>query len=783
MKVIRALVPVGVVAVFGLIPVAQAQQVLFERYEMASPTGSLTALCVAIAPTPKMTAAPAQPSCMCYYAIAGGEKVRDDTEGGGKLFAPKRSPDTGFANWLAKGLGPESSECSVPDLLANDLPLPETLRATCRGAFARTVHLPEADPVHFVDLVHGEVEKRLHDVAMTTTASTTATSTTGTTGAGSSKAGTARGSTGGSGLHGALLSAPSNAKWVFVPSLFVLSVLMALAVLGIGALVAERIAKYRRRWNYLKSHLPQYQSSHPGEVVPFDMDVDLETAALRLLEERKVLLESSRALAEGAASAEILLRKLDALLPAGPSDDEANRLARVESFIARVRSLTGAQTGDLWNALGRTAAKLAEWQRIEECVGNSAERGAEEGYVKNAVQLTKRLKTDFWDNAEPETALIAISEFEDKVNTLHNTYGGSSASFASGRQILTSLSDEFTRRESEFEQQKQRNVEALSVFAAVKRCTLSGETALAAVERLIRDLTAAQNFLSNELHAEQENLSASLSDIKARLLRAKREAVNAGCGGGGTIDEMIENLASTIQQERLACKATGQLAALLRSYLELSEKEPAQLIEVASYELKNPHRVLRLCLVAAIPQLEQVVESLAGADAAPLISTLGREYLLVHLKVFVARLETYRGEMLWTMGLDSGFSQQWLHRLFRAEALLAAYYADARFHRLTDIVSIVAGCFRLATQLSGYDVDRIQLLKQPPPGSDTVVIPAPEIVSAPRIRARVQETLAALQADRFVVDVEAFGIRRGNEVVSSSRLVLANWVEWSGGTP
>jgi hypothetical protein len=238
-----------------------------------------------------------------------------------------------------------------------------------------------------------------------------------------------------------------------------------------------------------------------------------------------------------------------------------------------------------------------------------------------------------------------------------------------------------------------------------------------------------------------------------------------------------------------ATHAAGQeLTQALLRYLRFkplaeapSDGAPERLAAVLA-ERDAPHCDLRLGLLAALGALDRELQAAGAAGRQDVISALHLERTRRELADLQAGLEGTSRQDLWQRYLQRGFSQDWLHELLRAEALLGVYFRDQEpLAGLRDAVALASATLRQALAQFDARVFAVELLAPAP------VLPAGEIEVGygapddlrriPEVKARVARHLDQPR-DGLVVDLRTFLWHEGTVARGRCRVIALNPAEW-----
>jgi hypothetical protein len=299
------------------------------------------------------------------------------------------------------------------------------------------------------------------------------------------------------------------------------------------------------------------------------------------------------------------------------------------------------------------------------------------------------------------------------------------------------------------------------------------------IDELAEKLADRHNLLVAS-HGQRVGLHENLEQIYRRLRKDHEQ-----------LQEEHRDLVESHEQLEAASVRNRDLCGLFSRYLHFSWTEftngdtVQDYVEILERELDSEHRSLRLGLCATAVAWSQIRESFARRiDGNGLIQGLRLSSVLAGLEELTARLENLASpDELWESGIRSGFSQDWMHDLFRAELVLESFYNRNSAHQdLEDAIGLAAVTLRLAMSRLGKGIESVELLRpfpsQPPPGWARPRFGADqELRTLPEVNRRVRELLET-DSDNFIVDVESFRLRGDSEHAGECRVVVVNPAEW-----
>jgi hypothetical protein len=232
------------------------------------------------------------------------------------------------------------------------------------------------------------------------------------------------------------------------------------------------------------------------------------------------------------------------------------------------------------------------------------------------------------------------------------------------------------------------------------------------------------------------------------------------------------------------------LAGALSQYVNLSAEknlDPQQVWDILGRfnAGESAHRQLRLRLSAAIPALDQAVEDVRKAGRGDALDALRISDFKDQLRGLLTNMEDFTGDAMWKDCLSSGFSQQWLHNLLRAELLAQTYFAEdeALLARLVDPLTEASRALRATIRHFNVRVPFLILLSKPPDGARVDYEVDPRLSKLPEVKRKVQATLRA-QGNvegglNFIVDVGLFPFQSESTDDFGGRVVVVSPVEWA----
>jgi hypothetical protein len=728
------------------------ESVLIQRYQAMFENSVYSALCV----VPLSASKPERVRFVCHYAIPNQPRMRDDTDGGNKPPVIPPDMDMNFNVWLSQGMTPPA-KCEIWSALRvafPQLPTDEALLEKCPNAKIATEPLNTANAANFIADVRSAIAAKLPaepvkpaapavqkappsvppTVVNTQTANTAPVTPASVTAAPPVTTTLPPGvsqppsqpidqppatDTNPAPPPTTTLEAPDLVKWATIG-------LLVLTALGVLLLVIDRVWQIVRQRKLLDATLAN------------DLDVSkaltLEEAAILLEKQRNLARQQFEAAKKERDDAKATLAAIDKHAGIAPGGDRGNYIAALAKSENSLLQLTGAVTGV--SALNTVEAALKERKEIDQLLCERTQSDGPVQYVRECVALINAFSRPFWSNANSPVSAHRV--VEDIANQLHWLYAGS----APDRSVEEAASFEIAALEETLCKQKDQ----------------------------IKNLEAARQFVVSEWSE-----APTIPQLKSRMQSARAAASKVGCTAQD-VDAIITELATKFEHERDVSHAAHEILRLLRDYLVLPGISGPELQVLLGSELGQPHRVLRLVLAAAVPELRRHFAAVSDEDAS-VVRMLRLPDIVDQLDAFLVRLSSYEGMRLWD-GIYSAFGGIWLHNFFRAEAVLRTYFMASRLAELGDVLTLVAWAFRHAIATLGFDVDRVQLLVAPPAAMDPKHESPREFRTCPDIRSRVQTVLKVHGDGGFAIDVDSVGIREGNKVLKRGSVVLAKRIDW-----
>lgn len=723
---------------------ARAAAVRVMRFDAQFPSGEHSALCV----VPGTVKDPAVAPYICYYVIPGNGKIRDNTRADRVPQAISDS-DSSFVDWLRVRLS-DDNECDLSAIAAGaDFPIKEALEARCRGLRYQTGVVPAGTSETFTRDVHKAVDATLPqqaqaapppavvpapapevpattlpaiDTAAPVEIATTKTDTSVVDGAPNTD-------TGGPSTETQGPPAPDGNELAFSFD-WRTGLLIFIAVL-VALLAAERVV----------SLVPR-----PPPPVTKAPAIDAAGAVQREREEAAQALEAAK---RSFGDLQKTLAAVDHGLGLGTDEERAARIGSLVQYEQALLRLAG-DASSTPAAITAIETRLKERKEIETLLGKG---GDLVGTVRDQVALVHACSGPFWGHAKTaDIATVAIQEVESGVHRLYRSIDQPGPSEPDAKYALKAIQQALDKLR---EQQK-------------------------TIDSQQRTLSAVRSFITSQWRdVATDDLHVMVGTFAQRMREARARVASIGCDGDRNADAVITELAAVVESERKIAHGAHEILGHLGEYLALSGGDGESLRRIIVAERGTPNRILRLVLTAAVPLIRTTVDQLTAGEESRVIQLLRIPKILSELDAFLGRLSTYSSAELWQKGLQGGFSQNWLHYLFRAEAVLRTYFMTSSLAELGDSLTAIVWAFRHAiATASGYQVDRIQLLGELPASMDPAHGSTRDLQSFPDIRNRVQAVLKTQHEGVFAIDVDSVGLRNGTQVLRRGTLVVANRHEW-----
>jgi hypothetical protein len=423
-------------------------------------------------------------------------------------------------------------------------------------------------------------------------------------------------------------------------------------------------------------------------------------------------------------------------------------------------------------------ARISALIELESAVGQVS--GDKVPYVRGCGALMKFFSgSAFWEGVkDPGEARRKVADFTEEVHRLYVDLGYPGPSKKSANEELKSIREKLVALQAELEDKKQRIVEADKIHEQVAARAVANETPLLTIRRCFENVDAAKRFIAMQWpDAVAGELVETVPVLKARMEQARGTASTAGCERSASVDKIVQQLVHLLEGERNASQSVNETLVLLREYLALPDIDPQKVRALIASEQRNPQRILRLVLAAALPELRRAIDKHAP-DEVDVIHMLNLGDVAGQLEGFLGMLGNYGEVDSLVRGIRSAFQHTWLQNLFRAEAVLRAYFMGSTFAEIGDLLTVVAWALRHAIAASGFEIDRVQLLERPPVAMDPKYDSGKKFRTSPLIRDRVNRALKGERDGGFVVDIDSVGIRTAGEVLNRGAVVLANRIDW-----
>lgn len=254
-------------------------------------------------------------------------------------------------------------------------------------------------------------------------------------------------------------------------------------------------------------------------------------------------------------------------------------------------------------------------------------------------------------------------------------------------------------------------------------------------------------------------------------------------------NERVKLLQAELTTVQAHAADSTQLASALSQYVHLSAEEIIDPHQVQSLLRRfrageSMHRLLRLRLSAALPTLDQAIEDVRRAGRDDALDALRISDFKEQLYGLLTNMENFPGNVLWKECLSSGFSEQWLHSLLRAELLALTYFAGEQdFAMLVESLIEAGEALQSTMRHLNVRVPFIRLLTKPPDGARVDYGVDPRLSKLPEVKRKVQARLRAPSdfegGFSFVVDVGLFPFQSENSEDFGGRVILASPAEWA----
>ncbi len=385
---------------------------------------------------------------------------------------------------------------------------------------------------------------------------------------------------------------------------------------------------------------------------------------------------------------------------------------------------------------------------------------------------------------------------------------------------LSNLEDELRNSQSEFDRIKQDIADLMgvaadnprSLVAELKRglARMASEFApdtihprpgdliqglkdrMAEAEALVREGQDARTTiqeLTDELTAQLGGpLKGDVISVTTDLIAGWREAQGQAESRAQTVADLTTDLAEARRTGASAAEAAGLLSGRL-GYPALAEAAGAPEWEEAAARLRaeDEWRFALRCGVASMrSEWQGVLDGVRRAGRDDVIRVLGLESFggaLADISAALSDLAPHcdpaqrpAPAVVWGSVILPAVVSGWLHGLFRARAVLDAYYAgEPQFDDLRCRVAVIAASMAEVIHYAGARLATARLLEPPPAGADQRYETAPEFRALPEVRRAVK----AMQASRpdVAIDQHNAGFEAAHAHVPL-RVILINPADW-----
>lgn len=719
---------------FGLLACVgdvSASSVLIEQYDAIVDNAPWSARCV----VPQTITDAKSPRFICIYSVPGQQKMRDHNEG---IKQVPEGVDLNFNVWLIQHVTPPE-KCELGSLFKPGWPTEAALKESCPNAGFTVQDIPATNSQEFF--------RAVRDAARTTVPKPVPETST--------KPSTVR--------TPAAEPTPAHIQTSTLP-----------ASATITPQVRQTIPA-----------LPTVPTAASTAAVPatrqqFD---DFATRIEKKLDEKK---KDEPAL-PGVVLLPLAVMTLCALLLVGervwhytsgkqPAFGDDHRLTEqlnaAQSALDAIDGQVGIHPDK--DRIGRISALL----ELEKAVGQVS--GDNVAYVRDCSALMTFFSgSAFWDGVkDPGEARRKVADFTEEVHRIYVDLGYPGSSKKSANEEFKSIREKLVALQAELDDKNQRIVEVDKIHEQVVARAVANETPLLTIRRCFENVDAAKRFIAMQWpDVVVGELIETVPVLKTRMERVRDAASTAGCARNGSVDEIVHKLVRTIDSDRKASLSVNETLVLLREYLALPDTDPQMMRALIASEQRNPQRILRLVLAATVPELRRAIDK-HGPDDVDVIHMLNLGDVAGQLEGFLGTLGSYGEVDSLVRGIRSAFQHTWLQNLFRAEAVLRAYFMGSTFAEIGDLLTVVAWALRHAIAASGFEIDRVQLLDRPPLAMEPKYDSGKKFRTSPLIRDRVNRALKGERDGGFVVDIDSVGIRTGGEVLNRGAVVLANRIDW-----
>lgn len=311
---------------------------------------------------------------------------------------------------------------------------------------------------------------------------------------------------------------------------------------------------------------------------------------------------------------------------------------------------------------------------------------------------------------------------------------------------------------------------------------------------------------------DRDNITETARSVQTKIQSAATVVSTLIPGASGTIDVMVSDLAKEfdskvrtakkaeefkeraerLQRELTESKAQAEvstkLAGALSRYVNLSAEgglDPEQVRNILQRFStgERTHRQLRLRLSAATSALDEAIEEVRRASREDALDALRTGDFMDPLRRLLTNMEDFRGDAMWGDCLSSGFSDQWLHNLLRAELLARTYFTeDGALSPLIAPLAEAVAALRVTMRHLNVRVPFISLLSKPPAGARVDYEVDPRLSGLQEVRRKVQATLRSQSkledGFNFIVDVGLFPFQSDSAEKFGGRVFAVSPAEW-----
>ena len=310
-------------------------------------------------------------------------------------------------------------------------------------------------------------------------------------------------------------------------------------------------------------------------------------------------------------------------------------------------------------------------------------------------------------------------------------------------------------------------------------------------DNIIKTVQAIQKKVQNAASAVLTVMpkASGMIDVMVSSLATEFNANRGLATKAKALSERAERLQTDLTDSQTQAEESTKLAGALSQYVNLSAEKiiaPAQVRNILERfnAGESTHRQLRLRLSAAIPTLDQVIEVIRDAAREDTLDALRIYDFKAQLQGLLTNMEDFTGDAMWKDCLSSGFSQQWLHNLLRAELLARTYFAeDEVLRRLVDPLAEAGAALRTTLRHLNVRIPFITLLSKPPDKARVAYEVDTSLSKLPEVKRKVQATLRERcnleDGLNFIVDVRLFPFQSDNAEDFNGHVVLVSPAEWS----